>query len=1151
MIRAVLAIGCVAALSAGVLVQPSPSALEDAYRANNLGVARLEQFDYPAAAAAFRQALDKQADLSVARLNLAIALFYAGELGAARREAEAAAARLPSLPQPPYVLGLIARAENRTADAVTAFTRVRELDPDDPGAATQLGQLLLQERKYAEAADLFRGAIKAEPYNATAAYGLAMALTRAGSRDEGATAMAQFQKLRDSAYGTTYSQNYLEQGRYAEAISSTGAEPHLVDETAPKVTFTDVTATVLPEARKAGSASAAAEGTVTLVDLDGDGDLDLIDVDPRGLRLFRNHRGQFTDRTAGATFGTGTPRRVVAGDYDNDFLSDLLVLYDERWAIFRQEKDRFKEVAGLPAGPASPRTAAWLDADHDGDLDALVGGSAAGTRGSLLLARNNGDGTFADITAAAGLTLQTTVLAVAPTDYDLRRDIDIVVLSQNASPMLLRNMRDGTFRDVTGETGLLAHRSDEAQLGRSNPGGLGRTDPGGRTDPAGFSPSHPLTLGDINKDSYPDVVFVGPAGSNRALSDGRGHYGTQPVETGSLARAVQLIDYDNDGLLDLFALTAGPRISRNLGARWGDVTDQPFDGVKVPRDVAASIAAGDLDQDGDTDVVLRYATGGPIVLRNDGGNRNRSLRVRLTARVSNRSALGSKVEIRAGSLRQKLEMSAASPAVAPADLIVGMGARQNADVVRVLWPAGILQAETPPSNEIALTVHELDRKPSSCPYLYTWNGERFEFVTDFLGGGELGYYVAPGVRNRPDPDEYVRIDGRQLRERDGRYELRVTNELEETLFLDRTQLVVITHPDANEVYPQEGMRAAPPPFALHTTRDAAPPLAAVDDHGHDVLDRVARLDRRYPDDFALERIRGYARPHSLTLRLPESRPANSVLLLTGWTDYAFSSDNFAASQAGLKLEPPTLEVKDEHGRWRTAIPDVGIPVGRPQTIVVDLSKAVPPSVREVRLSTTMRIYWDQIRVAASVHPEHLGHLEHPHSKHQGHLRHPVHLDPVQAELRWRGFSAEATVDEPYRYDYARVSPLSPWKLMPGRYTREGDVRPLLTAVDDMFVVARPGDEIALSFDARALPPLPRGSTRTFLLYADGFSKEMNLHSSSPDVVEPLPFHGMPDYPYAPPHDYPRDAAHREYLERYNTRIVRRMLPLLVGESPVP
>ena len=159
MIRIVLVAGC-AALTALALVQSPTSSIEDAHRANNLGVARLEHFDYPAATAAFRQALEKHSDLAIARLNLAIALFYAGDLSAAWREAEAAAARLPSLPQPPYVLGLVARAENRTADAVAVFTRVRELDPDDPGAATQLGQLLLQERKYSEAIDLFKRAIQ-------------------------------------------------------------------------------------------------------------------------------------------------------------------------------------------------------------------------------------------------------------------------------------------------------------------------------------------------------------------------------------------------------------------------------------------------------------------------------------------------------------------------------------------------------------------------------------------------------------------------------------------------------------------------------------------------------------------------------------------------------------------------------------------------------------------------------------------------------------------------------------------------------------------------------------------------------------------------------------------------------------------------------
>ena len=161
------------------------------------------------------------------------------------------------------------------------------------------------------------------------------------------------------------------------------------------------------------------------------------------------------------------------------------------------------------------------------------------------------------------------------------------------------------------------------------------------------------------------------------------------------------------------------------------------------------------------------------------------------------------------------------------------------------------------------------------------------------------------------------------------------------------------------------------------------------------------------------------------------------------------------------------------------------------------------------------------------------------------LRRLTRLDPASADLRWRGFSAEVSPDgrEPFSYDYARVSTDSPWKNFPGRYTREGDVRDLLKTADDLFVVSRTGDEISLSFDAARLPALPRGWTRTFLLYADGFSKEMNIHSASPDQLAPLPFHGMKAYPYAVPEA--RALTERAgYVERYNTRVVARALPPL-------
>ena len=1092
------ALGAAAAQNATPAAQGSAAvaARESAYRANNVGVARLEQYDFPAAAAAFRRALEVDPALSLARLNLGIALFYAGEQEAARKELEAARSALPDSPQAEYVLGLIARAGDRPADAMRAFARVRELDPADAGAAINLGQLLVQERRFDEAITLLRPAVEAEPFTATAAYGLATALVRSGAGEEGRTAMDRFQKLRESGYAVTYSQAYLEQGRYAEAIASTGAEAGLVDEAVPSVTFSPA----------APLDAADAAGGVTTFDLDADGDADLLHGGASGLRIFRNDAGAFTDWRLDAALAAGATG-AVAGDSDNDDDADLLVLRGKGVSLLRQDaKNVFADAtpaSGLAAFTDTARSAAWLDADHDGDLDLLLGGSAG-----VRLFRNDGKAAFQDVTAASGLAGAPPASAIVPTDYDNRRDVDVLLVGAAGTPSLYRNMRDGTFKDVAREVGLVL---DGAAV--------------------------MAAAGDVNKDGFVDFFFArtGAPGA-LAISDGRGRFTITAADAATAdARAAQFVDYDNDGLLDLVAVTpGGVRVVRNLGTRWSDVSARAAAGLAAD---AAALASADGDGDGDVDIVVR-AQNGVRILRNEGGSRARSVRAQLTARVSNRSALGAKIEMRAGSLRQRIETYSASPAPAPAGISFGLGDRAGADVIRVLWPSGILQAEaaaiTPQAPALTgiVKVEELDRKPSSCPFLFTWNGDRFEFLTDFLGGGEMGYWLAPGLRNTPDPDEYVRIPAGKLQARNGRFELRVTNELEEAVFLDRAQLIAVDHPGGTEVHPNEGLKPSAEPFRLFTTTGIQPLAAAVDDHGHDVRAQLDASDRRYPDDFARHSLRGYAAEHSLTLTLPPAPAAGRrLLLMTGWTDYAFSGDNVAAHQRGLSLTPPMLQVQDSDGRWRTVVENIGFPVGRPQTFPVDLTDVIPRTTTIIRIVTNMRVHWDRIVVAAGDETSKPA---------------LTRLEPASADLSWRGFSAEVTPDgiEPFTYDYATVSAHSPWKVLPGRYTRLGDVRELLRTTDDFFVVSRPGDQIALSFDAARLPRLRDGWTRTFLLYASGYSKEMDLNSSSPDVLAPLPFARMTQYPYDAAGAPPLTAARQRYLDRYQTRIVPRSLPPL-------
>jgi Tfp pilus assembly protein PilF len=1123
---------------------------EAAYRANNLGVAQLEQYKSKDAAESFTRALSIDPSLQIAQINLSIALYYVPDADGAKAAAQKALVSDASAPQTHYILGLIARTDNRFEDAIKEFQSVLAVDNEDVASNVIIGQIYVQEKKYEQAIASFRKALADEPYNETALYNLGIVLTRTGAKEEGRRVLQKFQQLRQSGAGTRIGTSYLEGGHYAEAIVSTGAEADRVDRKTPDVHFVDVTEVLLPKDNKspgtdlkAGTASRSpiprtnlGAQAVVLLDYENDGDLDIFDasIPPR---LLRNDGGKFTNVTAGSGLSISESQfcyAAVAGDYDNDGLADLFVLYaaQNKFVLYHNDGNGHFSDRTTQAGIKTPSptgapyvSAAFADVDHDGDLDIIITGP------TNILFRNNGNGTFTEITEAAGLSAGRSAAkgsAVIPTDFDNRRDVDLLLLDSRQLPTLFRNMRDGTFRDVAKEAGL------DVQ--------------------GGFRCA---ATGDVNKDESTDFFLGGDGAGFFAMSDGHGHFKIPPpppTETRN-ALAAQFLDYDNDGLLDLLVVTArGLRMFRNVGTGFQDVSAQafprPLENLAYDNQATApegaGLVSGDVDGDGDVDLIVRGPDGELRLLGNEGGNRNRSIKVDLHGRVSNRSAVEAKIEMRAGSLYQKLETYAASPAPAPADLIFGLGKREKPDAVRVLWPAGIVQAETEfpamtsagtgTSGFISLNVTEIDRKPSSCPYLYAWNGQRFQFITDFMGAGEMGYLERPGHYNKPDPDEYVRIRGDQLKEKDGHYELRVTNELEEALFLDHLQLLAVAHPVGTEIYPNEGMSEPPKRFRLFMTKNTRPPLNAVDDQGHDVLDLISRLDRRWPDDFKIDRIRGYAKEHSLTLKLSEQskvqRPKSKVLLLlTGWTDYAWSSDNVAAVQSGKAMRPPSLQVKDSHGIWRTVIEDIGIPVGRSQTVTVDLSGKFLSGSRYVRILTNMRIYWDQVLVDTS----------------NGHSDMQVTpLNPVRAELHWRGFSAETSPDdhEPYGYDYRKVAFTSPWKVMTGRYTREGDVRELFLNRDDMFVISRPGDEISLSFDAASLPPLRQGWTRTFLLYADGFSKEMDINSASPDQLAPLPFHGMSRYPYRWPEHYPLDVRHREYLEKYNTRVVTKQAPRL-------
>jgi hypothetical protein len=374
-----------------------------------------------------------------------------------------------------------------------------------------------------------------------------------------------------------------------------------------------------------------------------------------------------------------------------------------------------------------------------------------------------------------------------------------------------------------------------------------------------------------------------------------------------------------------------------------------------------------------------------------------------------------------------------------------------------------------------------------------------------------------------DPQELVKLPG--ITAMDDRYDLRITEELWEAAFFDYVRLWVVDHPANVEV--ASSLRIVPGeavPDRVLGTR-ALRPVSAWDTRG-EVSDRVAVRDEVYASPWQESPYQGVAAaPWTLTLDLGEAPVAPIRLHLDGWIFPTDASLNLAlAQQSELETWPPRLEVETEDG-WQVLMPSMGFPAGKTKTMVIDIP-TLPAGSHRLRIVGTQWLSFD--RIVWSADPADDAPL----------VR--ARLEPQVADLHFRGFSRmyRPSPNGPHYFDYASVEQESPWLPFPGRYTRFGDVRELLSTADDRSVIMAPGDEIGLVFDASGLPEPPPGWQRTVFLESHGWDKDADRNTGEGQQVEPLPFRAMTTYPYGPEESFPDSELHRDYLRDWLTRIVR-------------
>ena len=856
-------------------------------------------------------------------------------------------------------------------------------------------------------------------------------------------------------------------------------------------------------------------GALAVGDFDGDGDEDVFRIAGGRATLLRGELGRFVEAAdAGVLAVPGDVSTAVAGDFDDDRRLDVFVTGAAPRILHQREDGSFEVLEVAPdAGTAgdSGARAVLADLDQDGDLDVFV----ARPEGNRFY-RNDGALGFDELAAEAGLAGPPGGGArdAAYGDLDLDLDLDLVVAGGADGLRLFTNERAGRFEDRTADSGLAEDPSAAAAV----------------------------AIGDVDGDGRLDVVAAGAAGARVFRGLGEGHFALDEAASAALALegleplALELVDIDNDGWLDLVVAgaggSAGLRLFRNRG-EGAFASGARFLPDALPA-VVRSVTRADYNEDGDTDLVLLDGNGLPRLLRNDGGSANHFVRVSLVglgegSRKNNRFGIGARLETRVGDRLLVRTVRAQTT-------IIGLDGRLKADVIRVEWPNGVSQDLYFPGTDQDLI--EQQTLKGSCPFLYAWDGDGYRFVGDvmwksalgmplgILGGDDAGRH-APAFPSQ----EYRRLPDGALAPRDGELVLKITEELWEAVYVDEVELVAVDHPDSIEVFVDERfVPTAPTELELWRAGERRLPAAATDAAGRDHLGTLAARDYRYVRDFGPGRFQGIAQPHELILDLGDrARGGEVVLFLTGWVFPTDASINVAMAQSDrLDARFPALDVIGPDGRWRVAIPDLGFPSGKDKTVVADLRGRFPTEDRRVRIRTNLMVFWDEAFYTTGP------------ATPSGAERRVTRAAPATADIRFRGFSREyrrGGPDGPHWFDYDSVTTAPRWRDLEGRYTRYGDVTELLEAPDDRYVVANAGDEITVRFAASAFPEPPAGWARTWLLYTDGWVKDGDLNTATGDRVTPLPFRAQRRYPHGPDESYPSDAAHREFLETYQTREV--------------
>jgi hypothetical protein len=961
-----------------------------------------------------------------------------------------------------YVAGLLELYLGHPDKARTLLERAAATASSDAYVFYFLGQARQQAGDFPAALDAFLKAARLRPELASAWYGAAMVARQLGKKDKAAEWLQRYRRVQKSPRGLLAEFKYTRMGPLAMVVPRASRESSGDRGDSPTpATLVESFRPISDDTWNSAADHAAMWRSGSSGWLASVGD-DVLAI----ASLSRAHTG--------AEFRAPLPGTNALGwtDLDNSGEPQLVTCGRGGLSVWRRDGEIWRGRP-LSDGIASCERFLTVDWDHDGDLDVLLV-----RQGRLDWLVNLDDGASFEMRNLAANAAD--VVAFSTVDWDLDRDVDLIWTDGNDKVHWLENRlleppQDHILMTEPGAAFMSVLVRDRDSDGRWE---LLLLDRQGRLTQwsSGQPQSFDLARGN-GRDLLP--VFWGLDGRSvfalvtdkevALIADAPDGRGLRTLKTLPRRQAVVLPDVTEHGVAALTILSR--KTTGTAREQWAPQADG----------------------------------GHWLALTLSGAMDDQALR-------SNRAALGTLVRVRAGRAWASFwaqRHGSTSQHVLPHS--VWLDSHPAADYIELRWPDGVYQTEIQVASGHQSVV-ETERQLSSCPVLFVKGDDGYQFVTDVLGVGGLGFMHAPGHYSEPRPWEFVRLPDTLTAQNAKVVEMHLAEPMEENTYLDSVRLHRWWLPEGWHLVMDERMGTAlPEPTGqpVFYRKSWLPSRARA--NGREVLPTLLRADGQPVPLHGVSRryLGSLDEPLRLELWFPELPKGGRFGLVTdAWVEYPYSQTLLAAYQAGRTYDPPSIEILVD-GVWRPWRRTLGYPAGMPRESYFPLGQ-LPAGTTAVAIVTNLEVYWDRIRLIREETP--------PES-----VEHQV-FAPTAAELQYLGYPVRTRQAwKRPEFDFAKRRTMSDMKNLEGLYTRFGDVRQLLGADDGAFVVYGSGESVHLAFATDGEGP-PAGHHAVLAVEFRGYAKDMDLYTRDGGHVGPLP-------PPAKPGAEPDRLLH----ERFNQR----------------